>query len=76
MNKRILGTFLWFQVGWVVGSMATFFLHAPAGLDIVLASLVGAVVWWDPTHKVWPQVHASRTIRTPDFRPGQPIAAD
>ena len=59
MNKRILGTFLWFQVGWTSGAMATFFLNAPAGLDVVLAITAAIVVWWDPGHRLWPQGHGA-----------------
>ena len=71
MNKRILGTFLWFQVGWTAGAMATFFVSAPAGLDVVLATVAAIFVWWDPGHRLWPQGHgASRTVRASEtFRP-------
>ena len=55
MNKRSLATFLWFMVGWTAGAMATFFLVLPDGLNIALAVLIGAVVWFDPAHLLWPQ---------------------
>jgi hypothetical protein len=55
MNKRILATFLWFNVGWTAGAMATFFLGLPEGLNIALAAIVAAFVWWDPAHLLWPR---------------------
>jgi hypothetical protein len=55
MNKRILATFLWFLMGWTVGAIATFFFGLPEGLNIGLAALGAAAVWWDPTHLLWPQ---------------------
>jgi len=55
MNKRILGTSLWFLVGWTVGSMLTFFAGLPTGLDVTLATLTAAIVFIDPGHRLWPQ---------------------
>jgi len=55
MNKRILATVLWFMVGWTGGSMASFFLGLPDGLNVALAVLIGSVVWFDPAHLLWPQ---------------------
>jgi hypothetical protein len=55
MNKRILATFLWFNVGWTAGAMATFFLGLPEGLSIAMAAISAAFVWWDPAHILWPQ---------------------
>jgi hypothetical protein len=55
MNKRILATFLWFMVGWTSGAMASFFLGLPDGLNVMLAAGVGAFVWFDPAHVLWPQ---------------------
>lgn len=53
MNKRILATFLWFNVGWAAGAMATYFLGLPEGLNIALAAIIAAVVWFDPKHVLW-----------------------
>ena len=55
MNKRILATFLWFNVGWTAGAMATFFLGLPEGLNIAAAVLLAGFVWWDPAHVLWPK---------------------
>ena len=55
MNKRILGTLLWFLVGWTAGSMLTYFAGLPAGLDITLATVLAAIVFVDPGHRLWPQ---------------------
>jgi hypothetical protein len=55
MNKRIVATFLWFNVGWAAGAMATFFLGLPEGLNIALAALLAGLVWFDPIHLLWPQ---------------------
>jgi len=65
MNKRILATFLWFNVGWTAGAMATFFLGLPEGLNIALALAIGALVWLDPTHLLWAGRQA-RQLRTAD----------
>jgi hypothetical protein len=62
MNKRILATFLWFNVGWAAGAMATFFLGLPEGLSIALAIILAGVVWWDPIHVIWPQ--GRRIVKT------------
>jgi hypothetical protein len=59
MNKRILATFLWFNVGWTAGAMATFFLGLPEGLSVALALILAGVVWFDPAHLLWPR---GRTI--------------
>ena len=55
MNKRILATFLWSMVGWTAGAMASFFIGLPDGLNVVLAGLIAAAVWFDPAHLLWPQ---------------------
>ncbi len=62
MNNRILATFLWFNVGWVTGAMATYFLGLPEGLNIALAITIAAVVGLDPTHRLWPVER--RTVRS------------
>jgi hypothetical protein len=49
------------MVGWTVGAMATFFIGLPDGLNIALAVLIGAVVWFDPAHLMWAQ--GRRTLR-------------
>ncbi len=55
MNKRILGTILWFQAAWTAGAMLTYFFGFPQDLDLVLGIATGALVAWDPTHALWPQ---------------------
>jgi hypothetical protein len=77
MNKRILATFLWFMVGWTAGAMATFFLGLPEGLNIVLAIVIAAVVWWDPAHLLWPQGRRIvKSIPTRQFGGGRRLQAD
>ena len=77
MNKRILATILWFMVGWTVGAMATFFLSLPDGLNIALAALLGAVVWFDPAHLLWPQGRrVIRNVPTTRRVPGGRLASD
>jgi hypothetical protein len=77
MNKRILVTFLWFNVGWVLGAMATFFLGLPEGLNIALAITIAAVVWWDPTHLLWPQGRrVVKTVPTRQIVEGRRVSAD
>jgi hypothetical protein len=71
MNRRLLATFLWFLVGWTTGSMATYFLGLPEGLNLALAAAVAAVVWWDPAHLLWPQGRrVLREIPEPKSVPG------
>jgi hypothetical protein len=71
MNKRNLATFLWFIAAWTVGAAATFFLGLPSGLNFVLAITIAAVVWWDPTHRLWPVER--RIVRS--GRTAEPLAA-
>lgn len=70
MNKRILATFLWFNVGWTAGAMSTFFLGLPSGLDVALAAVLAAVVWFDPIDVLWGTGRKTRIIR----RPEEPLA--
>jgi hypothetical protein len=77
MNKRILATFLWFNVGWVLGAIGTFFLGLPEGLSIALAITIAAVVWWDPTHVLWPQGRrVVKTVPTRQVVGGRRLSAD
>lgn len=78
MSKRILITFMWFNVGWVAGSMATFFLGLPAGLDVGLALALGGVVWFDPMRRLWsvPRRRIVVTRRTADHFAGQSLATE
>ena len=66
MNKRILVTFLWFNVGWTTGAMATFFLGMPAGLDVALAVASAAFFWLDPMHKLWTSPTTRRIAQRPE----------
>ena len=76
MNKRLVVTVLWFNVGWVAGSMATFFLGMPAGLDVGLALVLGGVVWFDPMHQLWPVRRTVAARRTADHFAGHSLATD
>ena len=77
MNKRILATFLWFNVGWTTGAMATFFVGLPDGLSWILALALGAVVWWDPTHRLWPvRRRILKTVPTRQLVGGRRVTAD
>jgi hypothetical protein len=74
MNKRILATFLWFNVGWTAGAMSTFFLGLPSGLDVALAAILAVVVWFDPIHVLW-GTRQARIIRRPEERVVPPTLA-
>ncbi len=75
MNKRILATFLWFNVGWTAGAMATYFVGLPDGLNIALAVLTAAMVWWDPAHLFWGEGRrVLREIPEPKTAPGARLA--
>lgn len=77
MNKRILATFLWSMVGWTAGAMATFFLGLPDGLNIALAVLIAAVVWFDPAHLLWPQGRRIvKSVPTTHRVPGGRLVSD
>jgi hypothetical protein len=77
MNKRILATFLWFNVGWTAGAMASFFLGLPEGFSWGLAIALAAVVWWDPAHLMWPQGRRIvKTVPTRQIVGGRRVAAD
>ena len=75
MSKRILATFLWFTVGWTFGAIATFFLGLPEGLNIASAVVLGAVVWWDPSHRLWIRRNTEAS-RTSELLAGRRLAAD
>jgi hypothetical protein len=75
MNKRLVATVLWFNVGWVAGSMASFFLGLPSGLDITLSLAFATVIWWDPAHLLW--LDRARPVdRKPPFAHGPQVAAE
>jgi len=74
MNKRILATFLWFNVGWTAGAMSTFFLGLPSGLDVALAAILAAVVWFDPIHVLW-GTRGTRIVHRPEERLAPPTLA-
>ena len=77
MNKRILATFLWFNVGWTAGAMATYFLGLPDGLSWGVAIALAAVIWWDPTHALWPQGRRIvKTVPTRQVVGGRRVGAD
>ena len=77
MNKRILATFLWFNVGWTAGAMAAFFLGLLDGFTWGLAIILAAVVWWDPAHLLWPQGRRIvKTVPTRQLVGGRRVAAD
>jgi hypothetical protein len=77
MNKRILATFLWFNVGWTAGAMATYFLGLPDGLSWGVGVALAAVIWWDPTHVLRPQGRRIvKTVPTRQVVGGRRVAAD
>ena len=77
MNKRILATFLWFNVGWTAGAMSAYFLGLPDGFSWGLAIILAAVVWWDPAHLMWPQGRRIvKTVPTRQVVGGRRVAAD
>lgn len=76
MNKRILATFLWFNVGWTTGAMATFFLGLPEGLNIALAAIIATLVWFDPKHLLWPADQRAKSTRTTELVSSSRLAAD
>ena len=77
MNKRIVATVLWFMVGWTAGAMSTFFLGLPDGLNVALALILGAVVWFDPAHVLRPQGRRiMKNIPTTHRAPGGRLVTD
>ena len=77
MNKRALATFLWFNLGWTAGAMATNFLGLPDGLSWGVAIALAAVIWWDPTHLLWPQGRRIvKTVPTRQLVGGRRVVAD
>lgn len=75
MSKRILATSLWFTVGWTFGSMATFFIGLPEGLNIASAAVLGAAIWWDPSHRLWSGAK-NKPSRTSELLAGRRLATD
>jgi hypothetical protein len=72
MYKHIVATGLWFLVGWTAGSMATFFLDVPAGLNAVGALTFAAFVWFDPGGRLW--TSSSKGPRRVDAKAAAPAA--
>jgi hypothetical protein len=66
--KRIVGTALWFMVGWTFGSMLTYVVDLPEVLlGVAFAVPTAAFVWFDPLHVVWTrQRRRSDSRRTHD----------
>jgi hypothetical protein len=53
MNKRNVATLLWFLSGWSLALMLAAFAGLPAIYAPVMATLLAAVVRWDPTGRLW-----------------------
>jgi len=56
MSKRTLATSLWFLTGWTLGLILAFAAGLPSLLGPVLAVLLAAVVYQDPTGRLWHRV--------------------
>jgi uncharacterized membrane protein YoaK (UPF0700 family) len=57
MSKRNLATTLWFLVGWTLGLFLAFATGLPALLGPVLAVVFAAVVYRDPSGRLWHETH-------------------
>jgi hypothetical protein len=55
MSKRTLATSLWFLTGWTLGLIVAFAAGLPSLLGPVLAVLLAAVVYRDPSGRLWPR---------------------
>lgn len=53
MNKRILATVLWSLAGWSLGLMLAWLTGLPSLVGPVFAVVLAAIVWWDPTGRLW-----------------------
>lgn len=53
MNKRILATALWSLAGWSLGLMLAWLTGLPSLVGPVFAVVLAAIVWWDPTGRLW-----------------------
>lgn len=53
MNKRTLATVLWAMAGWTLGLMLAWVVGLPSLFGPALALLFAAIVWWDPTGRLW-----------------------
>lgn len=53
MNKRTLATVLWAMAGWTLGLMVAWLAGLPSLLGPAFAGLFAAIVWWDPTGRLW-----------------------
>jgi len=62
MLTRAITTLLWFLGGWTLGSLLSFFLGLPSGLDLVLSLALAVMVWWDPTERLWAYEQQGRSV--------------
>jgi hypothetical protein len=53
MTKRTTAALLWLLAAWTGASMVTTFTGLPWLLAPAVGLLVGALVWWDPTGRLW-----------------------
>jgi hypothetical protein len=63
--KRVVATYLWFQLTWTAGAVLADMVGVPGVISLALALVVGAVVWTDPTHALWTQRDPARAGRRP-----------
>jgi len=61
--KRLIGTILWFTVGWVVGSAGALVLGVGPALGPVLAVAMAGLVFIDPRRIIWTQAISSDALR-------------
>jgi uncharacterized membrane protein YoaK (UPF0700 family) len=57
MSKRNLATTLWFLVGWTLGLFLAFAAGLPSLLGPALAVVLAAVVYRDPSGRLWHETH-------------------
>jgi hypothetical protein len=53
MAKRSIATILWFVAAWTFGSLLAGIFGFTTLVEPVLAVVVAALVWWDPSGRIW-----------------------
>ena len=66
MKKRIVTTAMWAFTGWWIGALLTGAIGVPLIWSLIPATVLGALVYWDPTNVLWARTRSSRSTVSAD----------
>lgn len=67
MKKRIVAGLLWFYALWYAMSILAQVVGLPALFAPAVGLVVGALIAWDPTHRIWTRTPAPRPATAPSL---------